>query len=980
MPNSFHRLEFQVDPTSVQQEAQWLVRILNGDGMLPYDGALEGEWQRIVPDRSAYSHSFLTPADAVEMELWVRHPGEAPRLMQVEVAALDQDSLLLNADFSDGLDNHSGWTEFRGAALIEDGENGGISLLVNQNGYALSDFFPVKDGGGYTFAPGVKTWPGVSILAYDANKRLIDRVPRIRENDPPLRMPEGSAYARILINTSHDHIPDFRTNTITHTGLVEVDSGKGLAEAILTLPAAGEIVLSPNSDPREERAAKELQYWIRQISGETLPLLARPSELDNKKFFIGSSFAGRFADDLDHLAGGDGFAVRRDGDAIYIFGAHPRGTLFGVYALLQRNTDIIWPRPNPDLQAVFTPQPYIEFSDTDFREQPKFEVRHISRGRYGVMLNESHIMQDWKARNLLNSYHGLHQGFNYLLWRHGGIPGYSGAHISWVGDAKEEDHNFYPLVDGERQVSVWREPCYTYPKTVDAIVQRFRERIALLPEADSYYLEARVADNWTVCACDDCLAPIRLDDGSYLEAQSMYSNQDPLFFSTRHFKMLNQVAERLVEEYPDLKIHTHAYIFTAEPPRVKVHPAIVPGFAAYPTKNERFPILSGQGQAIGPYTKDVWKRRFQEWGAMDHVPLGFFGYYYTPGFNALADTAAVDYRDLHGFGGIHAHTEGFPVDGDEYSMWDADGIEKWVIAQLMWDPYQDPQELREVYIQRVYHEAAPQMGAFYDLIRESWHAAPPEVFVNCHSSEQHLFEAFILKPGIEEQARALLADAVEAARHPQAREYIRRTIGQFNALADSLGRNFVPYVEESTLEWDDPVSMHWEKASVLRDFKKVDDWRVFENAPADHQTEVNMMHDRNYLYVRMIASSDGLVADGREPQAMPNQFPPGDRVELILDDGRRARYYLAAGPDGHFHAHPALEHGWQGVSQSDDGKWMAMLKVPLEVFQLDAEQPVLQARFGRVYRGAGEAREESSLNGAGIFNIHQSLWSHLNIN
>src|SRR5690606_25795369 len=122
------------------------------------------------------------------------------------------------------------------------------------------------------------------------------------------------------------------------------------------------------------------------------------------------------------------------------------------------------------------------------------------------------------------------------------------------------------------------------------------------------------------------------------------------------------------------------------------------------------------------------------WGQLKKGELGMFGYYYTPGFNALADTAAADFRALAEFEAVQAMTEGFPVDGEELSNWDLDSIEKWVITKLMWDPQQDPQALREEYIRRVYRGAEKEMGEFYGLIRKAWHEAPKNVFVNCHTS------------------------------------------------------------------------------------------------------------------------------------------------------------------------------------------------------------------------------------------------------
>lgn len=982
-PNRHYLLTLETAAGQSATHASWLLRIYNRDGDLPFDGHIEREWQRFRDTGGRHIHAFLAPPDADTLRVKVRSQSGDPRLIAVEMEEINPVVGLPNHDFSFGVGNFSGWTDHAAVEWVE--VNGDTALRVNQNGYLLSDYIPVRAGGGYDLAGG---WPRVSVLAYDIHRRFIDRVDYERGGDPPMIMPHDAAFVRLLFNTGHDHIEIYRTNTVRGRGLQALEYPVG---EVAIMPAydfsEGEIILSPASDPIEVHAARELQYWIRRISGINLPVLAQASDRSNRKFHIGGDFAGHFEDDLTYLGDSDGYAVRKQGDNYYIFGTRSRGTLFGVYAFLERNSDIIWPRPQPGLDAVYTRQTEMDFKDHDFRSRPVFKYRHISRGGYGVMRRNSHVFQDWKARNGVNTGHGLHMGFNYLLWVRGARPGYSGGYIGqWIGDEKDDDERFYPLIDGRREITFWRQPCFTYEETPRAIERTIRERIAILPDSRMEYLEARLADNWSVCACDDCMSPILLDDGTMLEARATVATDDPLFFSTRHFKMLNQVAESLAEDFPDLTLFTHAYIFTAEPPAVEVHPAIVPQFAAYPVQNLRFPISAGMGRDVSIYDKDTWSRRFSEWGRRDNR-LGFFGYYYTPGFNAAADSAAVDYRDLAGFGGVHVHTEGYPVDDEALSMWDADGIEKWVIARLQWDPYQDPEALRANYIQRVYREAAPEMTRFYQRIRESWHGPDEDVFVNCHSTPQFMFQTFIVEPGLEEELGELLEQAVQAVEHPVAKKIVQRTQAQFKALGDTLGRHFIPYVEESTIEWKDPLSIHWEKAIVFDDFKKVDDWRVFEQAAADNPTDISMMRDHEHLYVRAVSHNKGHRGLDYVQPVDSRSLAPQDIVELILGDGHR-EVYFSFGPRGESHTRyhtrdgrsPILDLPLEVHADTHGQGWVVVASIPLDAFEFeDRESPRFLARMGRLYQPRNEAREESSLSGRGIFNRHDTFWTQLQI-
>ncbi|NLF23674.1 MAG: DUF4838 domain-containing protein [Lentisphaerae bacterium] len=970
--NRYYRLTFEIEPLPDDGlERRWVLHPYTGEGDQLFDGSFEWGWQRLVPGQTLYRHEFLAAEEAVELRLGFRSTAPAPPLKSASLTPVTPANVVLNGDFALGPGNQSGWSEMNLASIIN--EAGAGLLQVNLNGYALSDYFLVEPGGGCNLMPGAKTWPGVTLLAYDRQRRLIGAVPRVATNNPPMRLPAEAVYGRMLFNTTHDHIPAYCTNRITFTGLVR--HGEPLPGAGPGAPpprADEEIVLLPGSDPREVHAARELRHWIAKLTGRLPPLLARPSARPNIKLFIGAAQAAGFAEDLAWLAGSDGYAVRRLGNAIHIFGAKPRGTLYGVHAFLERNSDIIWPRPHPDFEAFWTPLENLAYTEADVRSRPAFEMRHISRGQGGYRF------QQWMMRNGLNTDFRLHTGFDYLLWECGAPSSYGDSHIGWIGAAADADITFYPLVDGERSVSRWRQPCYTHPETAGTIAAAIRRALDRMPEQPAEHISSIIADNWTVCACERCMQPIELPDGSRLAPQSPYAVNDPLFFSTRNFIMLNAVAENLAPDYPGLRLITHAYIFTAEPPRVKLHPMILPQFAAYPTQNARFPIRDGKGQVISGYTADIWQRRFDAWGAWHPEGLGYFGYYYTAGFNALADTAAVDFRDLAARGGIQAHTEGFPPDDDTLSTWDVDGAEKWIMARLMWDPGQDPNVLRDTYFRKVFRGAAPSITAFHALISNGWHDAASTLFVNCHATSKDLFEGLLVGPGIEQTAREKLVQAVAAADHPASQRLAERMLAHFDAYREAIGRRVVPLVEEATEEWSDAVSPHWEKAFVFADFKQVTDWRRPTVEAADPPTEVRVMHDGTRLYIRAKAFDANVGAVVAPPPEELNVFPNGDRVEfMVADTAVQNRRLLAVGPHGHRYASPDGGFVWEirTVVQSDG--WVALLALPLAGFGADPQPAAVKLRAGRVYRHARDERQESTPSGASLFNLHESFWMDL---
>jgi hypothetical protein len=961
-PDTAYELKFKTD--SAEPGARWFLRIYNRHGELPLSGCYEYEWQKLAPG-NAGRHLFHALRDAAELRFGVVYNGAKPSVSDISLSRITPRNMLINGDFAAGADNYSGWSETYNAALAPDGS--ARLLHLNNNGYALSDPVPAAGGGKYSIAEGALR--PTFLLALDQNLHLVE-VLAPDHKAPVMTLPAGTAYVRLFYKTWFDHIPAYREIDVKQAGLRQVDATprKGTEMPLFD----GEIILPADHDPRELRAARELQYWIGRISGREIPVLAVPSARDNEKFLLGRRQAEHYRDDLESLAGSDGYAVRRDGKRISIFGAEPRGTLFGVYALLEKNSDIIWPRPNPGMAAVFTVNPELKFTETDFRSRPVFDKRVLQFA--GGHDKAAHIHQDWAGRNGLNTPVKFDRGFHYLQWVQGAMLAHGGFMISNFLGITDEDLTIYPMVDGQRKRNRWLQPCYTNPAVPGKILAKARTMLEAAPGRKIESFTINIGDNWGVCACPECMKPIPLADGGTLSPKSPRSTTDPLFFSTRHFMMLNQIADKLAAEYPDLKIGTHAYIFTAEPPKAVIHPAIVPEFAAYPTSNTMRPILE-QTEA---QARD-WPRRFRQWMSDYGNSLGCFGYYYTDGFNLFGNTAAADYRALADNKPHQVHSEGMAFDYDDRPVnWDADASEKWILAKLMWDPYQDPDKLRDTYIARTYQDAAPIMRQFHLLLHNAWEEQKKRnVFINCHTAGNILFEKTFVETGLEQQARGLLKQAAGTAQNPVSRRIIERMLERFDAYAKALNRNGLPRVEESTAEWNDFTSPHWQKALRMTDFKVEPDWRpVRKETLSAHPTEVLFMHDGKYLYVRITAAS--AVPPARIPAPQADTFPAQDRVELLFRSGANTFFYtVGAGGETYaaadWGADKRRRSAWEVKFLPLAEGWGAMLKIPMPEPGLDAPGADVDVKLGRTVFPGTDKFEHSTFNGRSIFNRHKLL-------
>jgi hypothetical protein len=294
----------------------------------------------------------------------------------------------------------------------------------------------------------------------------------------------------------------------------------------------GEFVLAKQSAKAEQFGASDIRDWFEKISGAQLPILTTPSQKTNTKVFIGTSFAREFQNDLAKLKGNDGFAVRRKGNHIYVFGSRPRGTLFGLYAFLEKNTDLIFARPKEAFGTVFGRTRNISLGETGFIDIPVFLNRRIGpnwpRHRpTGVWL----LRNRDNTRDVRANYKGFLEldmiepyGTNFAV----PMAKYNESHPEYFG--------YNPITKSRRLVKHGEGTmCLSVPGLPALWAQGLAENVAKHEARFGRPVEqVRVGpgDNWFCCQCDKCVAPLALPDGSTLVCKDPDSIKDPLFRST----------------------------------------------------------------------------------------------------------------------------------------------------------------------------------------------------------------------------------------------------------------------------------------------------------------------------------------------------------------------------------------------------------------------------------------------------------------
>lgn len=803
------------------------------------------------------------------------------------------------------------WIEISNQAKGREG------VVLDKSGYAVSSYIPanwtlkatrVKEKEGNTYAAPTQLW-------YDGDHNVIE------QGNASKDAPEV-VYYRIYRMYSEDGC-DL---------LLTFNPDRELPASAVIPEHPGEIVLSPTADLRERFAATEIARHVKLITGRALPILCAPTQTRNKKLFLGQTFAGEFKDDLAFLKGSDGFAVRSKGDAVFIFGATSRGTLNGIFRFIEKNSDIIWYRPDSTFGTVFTPMKEMTFTQADFRSKPAFRYRTWS-GPGGNDYSETYL---WQLRNGVGGYYKVRDGnFPVAYYRQKELGRFASVGGNWseLPFAQCPDNeDFYATINGKRVVSKWGQPCFSAPGLFQATLAEAEKRLAEAPEELDFFTYD-YSDSWACCECDACMRPIKLPDGSLLTAKSIVPMKDPLFRSTRTFIEGSRLVAALNETHPGLDCFMLAYIYTAAYPAIKPHSNLLVRFAAYDTSSMRFPLSEQTSPTL--YAPESWATRYAQWLKEHPEGMGGYDYFFTAIPAMFAEAAATNMQELAKVGAPSFHSQSQPDTarksiesfGLNSTMWDMNAMDQWLISHLMWDPFQDVAALRADFIRRVYQAAAPEMTEYYRLFGEVWFDRSNKTFVNCHSSATMVYNTFIVKLGLEKPLRDLLVAAEKKATRESSKRHLQQKLVAFDMMGSALGRMSIPLVTEIASEWEDAASPHWNRAFVANTFRDALNFDFEKNISAT-QTEVRLMCDKEYLYFRIATDFNSSIGESKG-----EAYPMRDRVELVFRTDVKQHALFAIGSDGATSDLKNWDHrydsGWRVRVLPLEKGWGAVGRIPL---------------------------------------------------
>ncbi len=448
--------------------------------------------------------------------------------------------------------------------------------------------------------------------------------------------------------------------------------------------AAYTIVRPANASPSQIYAAAELQKFTEQMTGVKLPIVADNAPLPKRAILLGdtrhSAAILRGATAIKDL-GDDGFRLKTCPPHLLILGGPVRGTLYGVYETLERfggcRWYTTWHSVIPDC-AEFT------IPELDETQKPAFAMR---TSFWFDILNG-----DLAARNKLNSEsHGLKA-------KHGGAIRFCKGHFvhtfqGLVPPAEFFDKHpeYFSEINGKR-IKDNAQLCLTNPDVVKLVTARVLENIRKDPTANLCSVSQNDCLNF--CTCPACKA-IDTREGSK---------------SGTMIAFVNQVAEAVEKEFPNVWIETLAYNMTRKPPKtVRPHRNVVVRLCSIECEFSK-PLDRSDFGENRKFVEEI-----RQWSAMNDK-LSIWDYttdfrdYLGPFPNVLALQGNLKFFRAN-------HVVGVFEEG-AYQGRHADFAElkAWLLAKWLWNPDLPAESLLDDFFKGYYGAAAPLVRKYFDEI------------------------------------------------------------------------------------------------------------------------------------------------------------------------------------------------------------------------------------------------------------------------
>jgi hypothetical protein len=556
-------------------------------------------------------------------------------------------------------------------------------------------------------------------------------------------------------------------------------------------PAPYAIVRAAGASPSQIYASEELQAFTLQMTGVTLPIVTDDQPLPPKAVLLGDTrytekILGQKADLRD--LGDDGFRLKTCPPHLLILGGPVRGTLYGVYDLLEKQGGCRW---YSSWHSVIPSHAVWKIPALDNPQKPAFAMREP----FWFDMFDGNLAVRNKANGnamRLEAKHGGKVRFG------GGLFVHTFNLLMPVAEFIDAHPEYFSEIDGKR-IRERPQLCLSNPEVLKILTARVLERIRKDPQAKLFSVSQN--DWYNPCACPLCKA---IDDREGSHAGSLLA-------------FVNQVAEKVEQEFPDVWIETLAYQYTRKPP-----------LTIRPRSNVVVRLCTIECDFSKPLDKSAFEENkkfvdeIRTWSGLtdklfiwDYVTD--FSHYTAPFPNFPALQGNVQFfRNNHVVGlfeqgayqGRHA----------EFAE-----LKAWLLAHWLWNPELPAEPLLKDFFAGYYGPGAPFVRAYFDEL-QTFYAGSNEVLrIWADPSKGPIPDAFYVKA---------------AGLWKQAEEVTRGTPYAYNVRMGAIPVLYARFTRLPPVEGTPPPDYRALAADLLARFKEAKDIFLSEDSNL-HKNQVD---------------------------------------------------------------------------------------------------------------------------------------------
>lgn len=454
-----------------------------------------------------------------------------------------------------------------------------------------------------------------------------------------------------------------------------------------------EIIVSKVASGAEKTAASELQKYVREMTGCTLPILTDDTREPGKtEVLIGKTNRenGSYLIDRETL-GPDGFQITTSEKRLVIAGGAGRGTLYGVYGLLELLGCRFFAE---DVESVPKVKTLTLSLPDQVIEKPAFEYRDVFWSTtfnipFSVKLrcNGSSVGGGIVTRDIPEELGGCMR-FTKPNFVHT-------FHLLLPPEKYFKEHpEYFSEIKGKRTADyLYSQLCLTNPDVLRIVIESVKSwlradpegRIVSVSQDDSYVIES-------YCTCKACAA-VDAEEDSHAGAL---------------IRFVNAVADAVTEEFPDAVIETLAYQYSLKPPKITkpkenvIIRLCTGGCNAHPI--EYCPNNAGAKSNITNWSKIC--NRLYIWDYTTN-----FAHYFAPfpNLNALQPNARFFVENS--VKGVFE--QGNYQDGKNGEFGE---LRAYMLAKLLWDPYTDIEHHKQEFLDGYYRQASPFVKEYLETL------------------------------------------------------------------------------------------------------------------------------------------------------------------------------------------------------------------------------------------------------------------------